>query len=58
MKLLLDYHLQEWKEGQLDSTTVTVELNVGIEEDVDKDTNDRMLEVVTGELNVKSDVKR
>ena len=45
-------------EGQLESTTVTVELNVGSEEDVDKDTNDRMLEVVTVELNVKSDVKR
>ena len=44
--------------GQLESTTVTVELNVGSEEDVDKDTNDRMLEVVTVELNVKSDVKR
>ena len=33
--------------GQLESTTVTVELNVGSEENVDKDTNDRMLEVVT-----------
>ena len=31
--------------GQLESTTVTVELNVGSEENVDKDTNDRTLEV-------------
>ena len=32
-------------EGELESTTVTVELNEGSEEDVDKDTNDRTLEV-------------
>ena len=31
--------------GQLESTTVTVELNVGSEENVDKVTNDRTLEV-------------
>ena len=42
-------------EGELESTTVTVELNVGSEEDVDKDTNDRTLEVVTVELNVGSE---
>ena len=42
-------------EGGLESTTVTVELNVGSEEDVDKDTNDRTLEVVTVELNVGSE---
>ena len=42
--------------GELKSTTVTVELNVGSEEDVDKDTNDRTLEIVTVELNVGSDV--
>ena len=46
-------------EGELESTIVTVELNVGSEEDVDKDTNDRTLVVVTVELNVYvgSDVK-
>ena len=43
-------------EGELESTTVTVELNVGSEEDVDKDTNDRTLEIVTVELIVGSDV--
>ena len=43
-------------EGELESTTVTVELNVGSEEDVDKDTNDRTLEIVIVELNVLSDV--
>ena len=32
-------------EGELESTIVTVELNVGSEEDVDKDTNDRTLVV-------------
>ena len=32
-------------EGELESTTVTVELNVENEEDVDKDINDRTLEV-------------
>ena len=32
-------------EGELVSTIVTVELNVGSEEDVDKDTNNRTLEV-------------
>ena len=42
--------------GELESTTATVELNVGNEEDVDKDTNDRTLETVTVELNVGSDV--
>ena len=43
-------------EGEPESTTVTVELNVGSEEDVDKNTNDRTLEIVTVELNVGSDV--
>ena len=41
--------------GELKSTTVTVELNVGNEKDVDKDANNRMLEVVTLELNVESE---
>ena len=44
-------------EGELESTIVTVELNVGSEEDVDKDINDRTFEVVAVELNVGSDVK-
>ena len=44
-------------EGELESAIVTVELNVGSDEDIDKDTNDRTLEVVTVELNVGSDVK-
>ena len=42
--------------GEPESTTVTVELNVGSEEDVDKDTTDRTLEIVTVKLNVGSDV--
>ena len=43
-------------EGELDNTTVTVVLNnVQSEKDVDKDTNDRMFEVVTLELNVESE---
>ena len=42
-------------EGQLESTTVTVEFNVGSEKDVDNDTNDRIFEVVTLELNVESE---
>ena len=42
-------------EGELESTTVTVELNVRSEKDVDKDTNDRMLKVVTLKLNVESE---
>ena len=44
-------------EGELESTTVAVEHNVGSEEDVDNDTNDRTLEKVTVELNVGHDVK-
>ena len=39
-------------EDELESAIVTVELNVGSEEDVGKDTNDRTLVVVTVELNV------
>ena len=37
-------------EGKLESTTITVEFNVQSEKDVYKDSNDRMLEVVTLEL--------